>query len=105
MANTEQRKYPRRISIDALVYEVFAPNRNSECIDAKILNVSSGGVCIETKIPYEPGTVLSLFAHTQSTNPDIRIPASAEVRWVAPSWEALTDGRLKVGLKFLTKSY
>jgi hypothetical protein len=63
--------------------------RGGEAFDAAIMDISGGGACIITKKAYEPDSLVWLMHPPH--------PRLTKVRWVGP-----TDGRFKMGLKFLT---
>jgi hypothetical protein len=103
--------------LSALIYETFEPGPGVEKIDAKTLNVSSGGACILTESVHEPGMLLNLWPRLQGAEANVkRGPLIARVRWISPSWvthinahtgqgtmssETLVKGSFVVGLEFL----
>ncbi len=101
MYGNEKRIHTRRKFLRDVICEVFRYGRIYKCIDAKIINVSPSGVCIETENTTEPGAVINLCHHQQDAGTTLPVQGPARVRWVSPSWESLAKGRFKIGLQFL----
>jgi hypothetical protein len=93
MPKTEKRIHPRKKYLKPVQYEIGAPMRKIEAVDAELLDISAGGACIMTDRAYRRGKVVRLRLPLNGT--DILVPSLAKVRWVSP-----TDGRFKMGLKF-----
>ncbi len=101
MYGNEKRIHTRRKFLRDVVCEVFKYGRIHKYIDAKIINISTTGVCVETKNTTEPGAVMILCQHQQDAGTATPVQGPARVMWVAPSWESLAKGRFKIGLQFL----
>jgi hypothetical protein len=90
MTQMERRIHPRAKLLKPVAYKLGATMRMGEAFDAEIMDISSSGTCVICKKPYEPDSLVWLRLPPH--------PRLSKVRWVGP-----TDGRFKMGLKFLTR--
>jgi Tfp pilus assembly protein PilZ len=90
-----KRVHPRKEFLKSVMCEQGVSMRRSKAVDADVLNISTGGVCIMTERACRQGKLVRLWLPIQDMV--IQVPTLAKVRWVAP-----VDGRFKIGLQFLT---
>ena len=101
MYRDEERTHTRKKLLRDVICEVFRHGSICKCIDARIVNVSATGACVETEKITEPGTILNLSSHQEGAEAAARVQGPAMVRWVSPSWSSQAKGRFKIGLQFL----
>jgi hypothetical protein len=87
-----------------ITYEIFEHSWRNEIFDAKILNISIGGICVISEDVQEPEIFLNLLPHSYGTELYKQAPCLAQVRWISPVWEKSKKASFKIGLQFLTKS-
>jgi len=86
----------KRQGIDAsTVCSYFATSNNTNVYDAKMLNYSKGGMCIESNAEFKKGAIVlvkvkALFSNAgyPSLMEGFRTVSLAEIKWSKPSYDA-----------------
>ena len=92
----EKRIHPRRGILRPVVFDVNTVNGEVESVDAEMLDISAGGLCIKADKIIEPGKVVRLKVSLDGMG--VHVPSIAEVKWAGSA-----EGRdeFEMGLQFL----
>ncbi len=91
-----EKRNIKRQGLDAsTVCSHFATSNNTNVYDAKMLNYSKGGMCIESNAEFKNGTIVlvkvkALFSNAgyPSLMEDFRTVSLGEIKWSKPSHDA-----------------
>jgi len=91
-----EKRNVKRHGIDAsTLCRHFAMSKNANVYDAKMLNYSEGGMCIESNADFKKGAIVlvkvnALFSNAghPSLMDDFHTTSLAEIKWSKPSHDA-----------------
>jgi hypothetical protein len=97
--DSEKRKYPR-FEVDAVIsIRAFdATEWSEETIEGRIVDISEGGLCLETKIPLTVSSPVRCKIPLSFAKFPISVPSLLQVRWTR---EGPRSHEYRSGLQFL----